>query len=229
MRPGKEIYVIIVAGGTGSRFGAAMPKQYCELLGKPILCHTVRRMREATGGANILTVVSPEMRDFWIELAPKNGVDPGQVVDGGKTRWESVKNAVETLGDAPDDAIVLVHDGVRPLVDDETVSRVIDSVVAGVSVVPVVPVTDSLRKIGHEGESSPVDRSEYRAVVTPQGFTLGSLRRAYKLPYDPAFTDDASVMSAAGMPSTVLVDSNTSNIKITNPGDIALAAYYLTR
>lgn len=222
-----DIHVIIVAGGSGRRFGAGMPKQYCDLDGKPILCHTVDRMREALPHSHIVTVVSDDMVSFWRDLAAANGCNPGDIVTGGDTRWQSVKNAVESLALGDDEDIVLVHDGARPLVDVETVQKVVDAVNHGVSVVPVVPVTDSLRLLTGEGGSIPVERASYRAVVTPQGFKLGDLRRAYRLPYETSFTDDASVMAAAGMPGTVLVESLPSNIKITNPGDIALASWYI--
>lgn len=223
----RQVYIIVVAGGSGRRFGTAMPKQYCRLGTMPVLCHTLTRLRHAVPGARIITVVSPDMRDFWLDMAKEHGIDPGMVTDGGTTRWESVKNAIDTLGDAPGDAIVLVHDGARPLVDADTVTGVIDAIAPGRSAVPVVPVTDSLRLVTADGTSRAVSRTDYRAVVTPQGFVLADLRRAYELPYDETFTDDASVMAAAGMTDTTLVESLPSNIKITNRGDLALASWYI--
>ena len=224
---GKKIYIIVVAAGSGSRFGTDMPKQYCMLDSKPVLCHTIDRLLKAVPSATIITVVSADMADYWSELATMYRTTTGIIVAGGNTRWESVKNALAVIDDQ-EDTTVLVHDGARPLVDCETVINVIGAVRQGCSAVPVIPVTDSLRHVTADGHSQAVDRSEYRAVVTPQGFRLGDLTQAYRLPYSSSFTDDASVMSAAGFTDTVLVTSQPSNIKITNPGDLALASWYLT-
>lgn len=221
------INIIIVAAGTGSRFGSDLPKQFCMLDKSPVLCHTIRHLLEAVPQAHIATVVSPSMVSYWQELAATHGVPTGRIVEGGATRWESVKNALDTIDDQ-ENSIVLVHDGARPIVDRDTVNGVICASRQGSSAVPVVPVTDSLRHLNADGTSTAVNRSDYRAVVTPQGFMLSDLRKAYRLPYSPLFTDDASVMAAAGFTETILVESKASNIKITNPGDLALASWYLT-
>ncbi len=225
---GKKIYIIVVAAGSGSRFGADIPKQYCMLGCKPVLCHTIDNLLQAVPSAHIITVVSAGMADYWRELAVTHKTQPGRIVTGGNSRWESVRNALATITD-DEDSIVLVHDGARPLVGRDTVIGVIKAVRPGCSAVPVIPVTDSLRRITADGSSEAVDRSEYRAVVTPQGFRLGDITAAYRLPYATAFTDDASVMAAAGFSGTTLIQSHPSNIKITNPGDLAMAAWYLTR
>ncbi len=223
------IFVIIVAAGTGSRFGADLPKQFCLLEGKPVLCHTIERLREALPQAYFITVVSESMIEFWLQLAAEHGTPTGMVVTGGNTRWQSVKNALCAIPAHSRSARVLVHDGARPLVDDTTVGRVVDAIAPGVSVVPVNQVTDSLRMLVDEKENSlPVNRTDYRAVVTPQGFMLDDLLEAYAQSYKPDFTDDASVMASAGFTEARLVDSFPSNIKITNPGDLALAAWYLS-
>ena len=191
-----NIYIIVVAGGSGSRFGAKLPKQYCDLNGKPVLCHTIEHLLSALPRAKVITVVSESMLPLWQELAAKHNCHSGHIVAGGSTRWESVTDVVKACD-------------------------------YGCSVVPVIPVTDSLRLLDYNGNSKPVNRSDYRAVVTPQGFMLKDLRQAYNLPYNESFTDDASVMTAAGYQSTTLVGSLPSNIKITNPGDLAIAAWYL--
>ena len=222
------VYIIVVAAGTGSRFGADMPKQFCMLDNEPVLSHTIKRLTKAVPGAQIITVVSVAMKDYWINEATKHDTPTGIIVEGGATRWESVRNALNAISDTDADARVLVHDGARPLVDTVTVNRVLNAIEPGCSVVPVNQVTDSLRQvIDVSGNSIPVSRSDFRAVVTPQGFMLNNLKKAYELPYSPEFTDDASVMAAAGYNKTVLVNSFPSNIKITNPGDIALASWYL--
>ena len=223
------IYIIVVAAGTGSRFGADLPKQFCLLDSKPVLCHTIERLLAAVPEARIITVVSAAMREYWEELAARQGTPTGLIVEGGATRWESVKNALASIKDASKGDIVLVHDGARPVVDAGTVRRVIGATGNGRSAVPVMAVTDSLRLVDADGSSTAVDRSRYRAVSTPQGFMLADLVKAYRAPYTPALTDDASVMAAAGFSDTVLVDSLPSNIKITHPGDLALASWYLSQ
>lgn len=224
----RPVYVIIVAAGTGSRFGADLPKQFCMLAGRPVLCHAVDRVRRALPGARVITVISPSMRQLWEELAAADGLEMPPVVEGGATRWESVRNALAAIDSTDPDAVVLVHDAARPLLDTSTARAVVEAAAPGISAVPVIPVTDSLRFVNSEGVSVPVDRADFRAVVTPQGFMLDDLRRAYRLPYTPAFTDDASVMMAAGMPEAELVDATPALLKITHPGDLALAAWYLT-
>lgn len=224
-----EIYVIIVAAGTGSRFGANLPKQFCLLAGKPVLSHTIERLHRALPDAHFVTVVSDSMIDHWKNLAAEYGTPTGEIVAGGNTRWQSVKNAIDALPVKRPGARILIHDGARPLVDSDTITHVVSAISPGISVVPVKLVTDSLRHLlGNCGNSKPVNRAEYRAVVTPQGFMLDDLRLAYDIPYHPDFTDDASVMAAAGFTDTHLVDSLPSNIKITNPGDIALAEWYIS-
>lgn len=223
----KPIYFIIVAAGSGSRFGADLPKQFCRLAGRPVLCHAIERARKAIPAAHIITVISTPMVPLWRELAKKDEIELPSIAPGGQTRWESVKNALSTIATEDPEAIVLVHDAARPLLDVATAQAVVDAIEPGVSAVPVVPVTDSLRHILPDGTSEAVDRSEYRAVVTPQGFMLSDLRHAYSLPYSPSFTDDASVMAAAGMPRANLVPASHTLIKITNPGDLSLAKYLL--
>ncbi len=122
---------------------------------------------------------------------------------------------------------MLIHDGARPLVDTATVERVINAAKNHDGAIPTVAVTDSLRKIESNGNSLNVDRSSYRAVQTPQGFIASKLIRSYELPFDPLFTDDASVMAAAGFHDMALVEGNISNIKITHPLDIDIAELYI--
>lgn len=217
-------YVIIVAAGSGSRFGSAMPKQFCMLAGKPVLAHSIERFRASLPDAEIIVVLSADMVDFWKELCETCGVSSPRIVVGGSSRWESVKNGVETLKEATGSEIVLVHDGARPLVDEATIKRAARAAVNTDGAIPAVAVTDSLRLMDEDGcHSKAVDRTAYRAVQTPQAFALWRLREAYKLPYSESFTDDASVMAEAGFENLVLVEGSASNIKITNPLDLAVA------
>lgn len=219
------IYNIIVAAGSGSRFGASLPKQYCLLDGKPILMHTIDNMRKALPDSQIILVLNKDFVDYWVDLCKEYSFESPMVVVGGETRWQSVKNAINVI---PSEAkIVSVHDGARPFVNKAMVERLISALKIASGAIPVVAVTDSLRCI--DGDSSiPVDRSLYRAVQTPQMFCAAKLLEAYSLPFDETFTDDASVMAALGYDVT-LVDGDTYNIKITHPLDIDIANIYLRR
>lgn len=191
-----------------------------------MLFETITRMRRYGGaGAEVLLVLSEAMTGYWRELCEKYEFESPEVVAGGATRWESVKRALEHPL-AAEAAIITVHDGARPVVTGELMKRVMDLKRQGN--IPGVAVTDSLRIIDGD-DSKSVDRSLFRAVQTPQAFRGDLLRKAYNLPYDPSFTDDASVMEAAGFDELDIVEGDAANIKITRPGDIEIAALYLSR
>lgn len=218
-------YIIIVAAGSGSRFGAELPKQFCDMAGRPVLMHTIDNLRLARPGAELILVLSPDGEKIWRELCERCSYVSPQVVMGGATRWESVRNGLQAIPpDAAPHSTVLIHDGARPLVDKATVSRVCGATLNTDGAIPVIPVSDSLRQLDEDEVSSePVDRSRFRAVQTPQGFSLWRLREAYALPYEESFTDDASVLAAAGFRNITLVKGSVDNIKITNPRDILFA------
>lgn len=219
----QHIYNIIVAAGSGSRFGAALPKQYCLMNGRPVLMHTIENMRVALPDSQIVLVLNKDFVDYWAELCEQYSFESPCVVVGGDSRWQSVKNAIDTI---PDDAeVITVHDGARPIVDRMMVERLIAALNDAPGAIPVVSVTDSLRQLNEQG-SVPVDRALYKAVQTPQVFQAEKLIEAYSLPFTPTFTDDASVMAAMGY-EVALVEGDTYNIKITNPLDIEIAQLYL--
>ena len=219
----QHIYNIIVAAGSGSRFGAALPKQYCLMNGRPVLMLTIENMRVALPDSHIVLVLNKDFVDYWAELCEQYSFVSPRVVVGGDSRWQSVKNAVDTI---PREAeVITVHDGARPIVDRMMVERLIAALDGAPGSIPVVSVTDSLRRVNEQG-SAPVDRSQYKAVQTPQAFHADKLVAAYSLPFNPTFTDDASVMAALGN-DVALVEGDTYNIKITNPLDIEIAQLYL--
>lgn len=217
------IYNIIVAAGSGSRFGASLPKQYCLLDGKPILMHTIDNMRNALPGSQIILVLNKDFVDYWDDLCKEYSFESPMVVVGGETRWQSVKNAISLI--SAEAQFISVHDGARPFVNKAMVERLISALDFASGAIPVVAVTDSLRCV-EEDRSIPVDRSRYRAVQTPQMFHATKLIDAYSLPFDETFTDDASVMAAMGYDVT-LVEGDAYNIKITHPLDIDIANVYL--
>jgi 2-C-methyl-D-erythritol 4-phosphate cytidylyltransferase len=190
--------------------------------------HTIDAIRRATGNAPITLVLSADMRGLWSEMCREHDFVSPAVVDGGETRWHSVKNAISSLDEKSVD-IVLVHDGARPIVDAAMVARLIDAADETGAAIPAVAVTDSLRVLPERNATigAAVDRSLYRAVQTPQAFRASVIFDAYNLPYDTIFTDDASVVEANGN-IVVMVEGSPRNIKITNPGDIEIAKMYIS-
>ena len=213
-------YLILVAGGKGLRMGGDIPKQFLPIGGKPILMHTIEAFRRAIEGVKIVLVLPAEQQDYWRQLCKEHGFhSPELIANGGETRFHSVRNGLALL---PDDkeAVVGVHDGVRPFVSAETILRCYNAAAEGKAVVPVVPVVETIRQILPDGKSITRPRDEYRLVQTPQTFPLALLKEAYRQPFSEAFTDDASVVEALGKEIT-MVEGNRENIKITTPSDLS--------
>lgn len=214
-----RIAVIIVAGGSGSRMGAEVPKQFLVLDGLPILMHTIRRFAETLADARTIVVLPAAHIGYWQNLCREYAfTTPHEVCEGGATRFESVRRGLDHAGDA---GLVAVHDGVRPLVGREVILRAVRDAQAYGAVIPVVVPVDSLRRIA-DGGSNIVDRSAFRIVQTPQVFRTEILRKAYRQPFRDSFTDDASVVEADGG-RIYLCEGSYMNIKITTPVDIVTA------
>lgn len=217
-----ERYAILVAGGKGLRMGGDIPKQFLPIGGKPVLMRTIEVFRQAYPDIHIILVLPASQQEYWQQLCREYAFSvPFRIADGGETRFHSVSNGLKLV---PDDAegIVGVHDGVRPFVSVETVRRCYDEAVERGAVVPVVSVVETVRQIREDGTSVTVPRDAYKLVQTPQAFRVSLLKEAYRQPYIPAFTDDASVVEALGKP-VHLVEGNRENIKITTPADIRFA------
>ena len=215
-------YAILVAGGKGLRMGSDIPKQFLPLRGRPVLMHTIDVFRRTYPDIHIILVLPREQQDYWRQLCGQHDYDVELcVADGGETRFHSVHNGLSLI---PDDArgVVGVHDGVRPFVSSETIRRCFEAAEEFGAVVPVVPVVETVRQVLADGSSMTVDRNAYRLVQTPQTFDIQLLKKAYGQPFDPFFTDDASVVEALGCPIK-LVEGNNENIKLTNPADLKLA------
>ncbi len=220
---------IIVAGGSGTRFGAQLPKQFLELAGKPILMHSIEVFGKNRDGSFDVIVTLPEgQMALWQQLCEKYAFDvPHHVVAGGETRWHSVKNALDSIVDIAGVDVIAVHDGVRPLATAELIDRTIEAARRDRAAIPVVMLNDSVRQVAGDA-SQALDRSTLRAVQTPQAFDARLLIEAYSLPYQPSFTDDASVVEQFGHPVT-LVEGDPNNLKITRPVDLAVAEYLLNQ
>ena len=212
-------FVIIVAGGSGSRMGTEIPKQFLELHRKPVLMHTIQIFHDFDPESKIILVLPKDQHQFWKELCLKHSFSLShQVVFGGKTRFHSVQNGLSQIEDK---GIVFIHDGVRPLVSKETLERCLETAQKSGNAIPVLPVNESLRK--QEGNLNiSVDRSQYFSVQTPQTFRTEQILEAFKQKFDTTFTDDASVAEKAGF-SIQMVEGNRENIKITTPTDLIIA------
>jgi len=217
-------YLILVAGGKGLRMGGEVPKQFMPIGGKPILMHTIEAFRKSIDGIQIVLVLPASQHDYWQRLCKEyNFHSPELIAEGGETRFHSVRNGLALLPDNAE-AVVGVHDGVRPFVSAETIWRCFAAAAEGKAVVPVVPVVETVRQILPDGKSMTRPRDEYRLVQTPQTFPLALLKEAYRQPYTDAFTDDASVVEAMGK-EIIMIEGNRENIKITTPADIRLAEF----
>lgn len=226
-----ERYAIIVAGGKGLRMGGELPKQFISVNGKPVLMRTLEAFVAADASVKIILVLPKDHQPFWQSLCREyHFTVPHSIANGGPTRFHSVKNGLETVPPDVDDALVAVHDGVRPFVAPEVINRCFSEAEACGAVVPVVEVVDTLRQLDDKPladkmlhtASHTVSRSNYRIVQTPQTFRLSILREAYTQEYNELFTDDASVVEALGY-DIMLVEGNRENIKITTPFDLAVA------
>ena len=217
-----KAYAVIVAGGKGLRMGGDVPKQFLTIGGKPVLMHTIEAFRRALDDVVIVLVLPAEQHDYWQKLCKDYKFhSPELIAKGGETRFHSVKNGLALL---PNDieAVVGVHDGVRPFVSKETIRRCFAAAAEGKAVVPVVAVVETVRQILPDGKSVTRPRDEYRLVQTPQTFPLALLKEAYQQPFSDAFTDDASVVEALGK-DIVMIEGNRENIKITTPSDLRIA------
>lgn len=220
-----ERYVIIVAGGKGLRMGTDIPKQFLPVQGIPVLMRTLTTFHTFDPALHLILVLPLAQQVYWQDLCQHHAFTlPHTIANGGETRFHSVKNGLACI--EAGEALVAVHDGVRPFVSQATLAACFEAAAQVGAAIPVLPVVETIREL--DGSvSRTVDRDRYRLVQTPQTFQLGILRQAYTQPYGPQFTDDASVVEAAGHAIT-LVEGNRENIKITTPFDLQLAEVLCT-
>ena len=213
-------YVIIAAGGSGSRFNSDLPKQFVELQGVPILMRTIDVFKRAIPKIEVILVLPGEHVYLWDHLRKKHEFEPRHtVVTGGDTRFNSVKNGLSLIESA--EGLVAIHDGVRPLVSKELIKSVFNAAEEEGNAVPVINVNDSLRKVDGT-QNTPVNRNDFRIVQTPQCFELEIIKKSFNQAYSPGFTDEASVVESIG--ETIhLIQGEASNIKITTPSDLLIA------
>ena len=217
-------YLIIVAGGKGARMGGNIPKQFMTVAGRPLLMHTLQRFHSVAPNVECILVLPEDHIVYWAVLCNQLHFElPHTVIEGGDTRFRSVKNGLDAI--TGNEGLVAVHDGVRPFPSAQLINEAYATAEKTGSAIPVLPPTESIREVDG-AESRIVDRSRYRMVQTPQTFRLALLKEAYKQSYNELFTDDASVVEASGVKVT-LIDGNRENIKITHRSDLPWAEAYL--
>jgi 2-C-methyl-D-erythritol 4-phosphate cytidylyltransferase len=218
-----ELYVVIVAGGSGKRMGAEIPKQFLELEGRPVLMHTIERFKTFNDAIEIITVLPENQLRFWIDLQKKHSFNIlHTLVKGGANRFLSVRNGLKFVNTP---GLVAIHDGVRPFVSIDTIKRCFETAEKLGNAVPAISPTESLRIINDHG-SIPVNRFHVKQIQTPQVFNAALIKNAYLQEYNPEFTDDATVLEKSGEKIN-LIEGNRENIKITTPEDLLISAALL--
>lgn len=219
-----QFYVVIVAGGSGKRMGAEVPKQFLELAGRPVLMHTIERFKAFNEAVEIITVLPEDQLRHWLYLQEKHSFSiPQTLVKGGSARFYSVRNGLKFVNSP---GIVAIHDGVRPFVSDDTIKRCFETAEKKGNAIPAVTVAESLRIVTDTG-NHPINRLQVRQIQTPQVFRAELLKKAYNQCYRPEFTDDATVLESAGEVIN-LVEGNRENIKITTPEDLLISRAFLS-
>lgn len=223
--PQQPVYVLIPAGGVGERFGGAVKKQFMTLGGLTLLERSLAAF-DAHHRVEKIVVALPAdelsaREDFAFRKVTR--------VAGGSSRAESVKKAFEALGTLSDEAIVLVHDAVRPLVSSALIDRVIAGVAEFGTALPVVPLSDTIKRVVDGRVAQTVDREFLRAAQTPQGGRFGIFRRAYERCGGELtrITDEAMLFESVGQ-SVMTVAGDPRNLKVTTSFDLDLAEVLLT-
>jgi len=217
-------HVIIVAGGSGKRIRANIPKQYLDVNGRPLIAYTIEKFFGYNPAISMYVVAHKDYLGHMNDLLAK--YFPGKTIQttiGGDTRFESVKRGLALI--ELSNAVVGIHDAARPMVSVETIKRCFETAAAKGNAIPVVEVNESLRIIENNTNKA-INRSNYRVVQTPQCFNVSAIKKAFEQDYSSLFTDDATVLERTGEKIN-LVEGNTENIKITHDRDLIFAQHYL--
>ena len=231
-----KVTVIIPAAGLGTRMagpatGKAPAKQFTELGGVPVLIHTLRKFASVPQVSEIVIALrKAEADNFAPRLQQERLGKPVRIVEGGEHRQESVANALKSVNGADED-LILVHDGVRPFVDQETIENVIEAASRNGAAIAAVPAVDTIKQVDRTAAGAIVNatipREHIVLVQTPQGFKASVLKQAFEEALRDGFTgtDESSVVERMGHPVAVVMGS-PKNIKITTPADLELAEFY---
>ncbi len=231
-----SVFVILPAAGLGTRMAAAgggAPKQFLSLGGLPILVHSLRAFLAVPRVTGVYVAVR-EMEQIRLrELLAEYGLSGRvQVVPGGDARQDSVANALAALPSASDQDIVLVHDAVRPLIDGATIERTIEAIERHGAAIVAMPAVDTIKQVERTADGALVTATIPRELIvhaqTPQGATVPLMRKAFaEAARDEFFgTDEASLLERSGVPVHV-VPGTGRNLKVTQPGDLEIAEFYL--
>jgi len=217
-------FALIVAGGKGTRIKSVVPKQFLLLQGRPILMHTIQAFVDYSPEIKIILVLPHDVIERWEALCTEyNFSIPVQVVVGGDTRFQSVRNGLAVVAD---EGLVAIHDGVRPLVSSDIIGASYRLAAVHQTAVAAVRLKESIRITDMDNTKS-VDRSRYRLIQTPQTFQCSLIKNAYQVKEDPSMTDDASVAELSGNIIS-LFEGSYENIKITTPEDLIIAEALMT-
>lgn len=220
-----DSFVVIVAGGSGSRMGSDIPKQFLELDNKPILMHTLERLYSITPNSTFILVLPKSQFEYWNTLCENYQFKLNyNLVEGGDSRFQSVKNGLSMVNP---NSIVAIHDGVRPFINKRVFESCMENARINGSAIPALAISDSIREISKDG-SQIRDRNLFVRVQTPQCFQSDIILESYRQNFDSSFTDDASVVENNGHKIT-LVEGNKENIKITTPEDLNIALTFINR
>ena len=222
----RKKYLVVTAGGSGTRMGASLPKQFLDLGGRAVLQMTLERFMDACPDIKVITVL-PEAHIAWWRryCRDRNFNCPQRLVPGGFTRFHSVKNALDFV---PDGVVVAVHDAVLPLLSTALIRTMFGRMETVRALIPVVPSVDTLTVLDKDPDGTlrdsgeEVDRSRIYGAQTPQMFRSEDLKAAYGQGFDLSFTDDASVARKYGIPLSYIAGER-NNIKLTTPEDLSLA------
>ncbi len=218
-------YAIIVAGGTGSRMNSELPKQFLMLGEKPIIIHAIECFLNYDTQMECIIVVHESYQDYLKKLLQEYHLQNCKICVGGTTRFHSVKNGLAYVTEKH--SIVGVHDAARPLVNLETLKACYELAQEKGNAIPTIPINESIRYVTSLSNKA-VNRSEYQLIQTPQCFKYEVMATAYEQAYTELFTDDASVIEAAGY-TIHLTKGNLENIKITHPHDLQIASFFLAQ
>ena len=199
---------------------SAVPKQFLKLDGKPVVLHSIGAFVEFDPTIKTILVLPSDQISLWEKIVEQYSIPVSvEIIAGGETRFDSVRNGLSLLPD--EEGIVAIHDAVRPLVGQKTISASFKAAERYGNAVPAIPLSDSIRQIDST-RSVALDRSKYCLIQTPQCFSVSLLKKAYSQEYKYTFTDDASVVESLGE-QIHLVDGNEDNFKLTTPTDIVIA------
>ena len=225
----RKVVAIVPAAGTGKRFGSSVKKTFIALDGTPLLVRTLRRLEEEKAVDEIIPVMGQEDIEEGYRLFQEQGLSKIKVIaPGGKERQDSINNALKVIDV---ECIVLIHDGVRPIIPGGTIDALLAGLEKADGVIPGIPVKETLKEVREDGQvTETLNRECIRAIQTPQAFSLKVIRKAYDMAYRDGFqaTDDAALVEKMGGTVKVIPGSSL-NIKVTIPEDLEMVEFILRK